>query len=882
MTQPDESPKADRTTSRSADAGRSEWASSSDSLDPALLDLVEEFSARILAGEGLDFDTIAREHPECAEALRELMPAMLDLAELGRIEEAAKDEGAGEVDDDEPRVFGGFRIVREVGRGGMGIVYEAEQVALKRFVALKVLPAVAALDPRALKRFELEAQVAGWLQHPRIVPVHDVGIVDRVPYYSMQFIEGGSLADLIRELRGLVDAGGARPTDQGDENGLSTLALGLLSGRFAPPRGDSSSGRTSGVFNSGTDFHEATGQGSSIRGRAYFRTVARLGMQAADALAYAHEQGIVHRDIKPANLLLDPRGELWVADFGMADVQGDAGVTQTGDMPGTLRYMSPEQARGKRALVDRRTDLYSLGATLYELLTLRPAVVGEDRQDILRCISEEEPTPIRRINPAVPVDLATILSKAMAKDPLNRYETARHLADDLERFLDGRPISARPVGPLVRAWRWSRRKPMQAGLAAGLAAAIVVGFAGITWSWREAVHQKRLLQVAEADARRQAAKADAINRFLIEGLLIQAEPSNSPVERHVTLLEVLDRASQGVGTSFASQPEIEATIRLAIGRIYHGLGEFTKSESHFRAAGARFEQLPGATSPGLLEARSELGHILSHLGRDDEAEPLLVKILEKARDRLGLTDPITLRSAEYLASVHRTKGRLAEAESLYLSYLADARRATHPDQDIIFSALFNLGDVYLREGKTEDAESLYRKMLDEERVTKGPKHPSTLSTMNNLGATLNKQKKHEEAERIFRECARLNQEVRGRRHPDTATAMYNLGHVLIALGRYAEAEPLVRESIESRRATLGDEHPGTLYLRSGLGNLLRAQGRFAEAEDVLKPCLEAQVRILGSKHPETVITAKRMSDLQLDQSKAKGSDSHPPRGIAER
>ena len=224
--------------------------------------------------------------------------------------------------------------------------------------------------------------------------------------------------------------------------------------------------------------------------------------------------------------------------------------------------MSPEQALGKRALVDRRTDIYSLGATLYELLTLQTAISGDDRQEIFRRIAEEEPVPVRRINPAVPVDLATIVTKALSKDPSNRYETAWHLAADLGRFLDGLPITARRSGPLTRSWRWCRRKPVLAGLAASLGLAVLVGFAGITWNWREAVHQRGLMLVAEREARTQAAKADAINRFLTEKLLNQASPENNPAANRLTLLEVLDRAAAEVGTSFADQPAIEAALRL--------------------------------------------------------------------------------------------------------------------------------------------------------------------------------------------------------------------------------------------------------------------------------------------------------------------------------
>ena len=320
----------------------------------------------------------------------------------------------------------------------------------------------------------------------------------------MQYIEGGSLAGLIAELRGLVERGADQGVSPSSGDSPSALALGLLTGRFAPsgresdterhdaaaPRPDvgwcrtilgivrptESPGRSGGpppdVSGLGTTLRNSTGRFAlgressdsdrprrapaagngvsptapqSIRGRTFHRTVARLGIQTAQALGYAHDQGIVHRDVKPANLLLDRRGDLWVADFGMADVQGDAGLTMTGDLPGTLRYMSPEQAAGKRALIDRRTDIYSLGATLYEMLTLQPAIVGSDRAEIIRRIAEQEPESIRRLNPAVPVDLATIVTKALSKEPSQALRdglAARRRAG----ALSGRPADRGPAG----------------------------------------------------------------------------------------------------------------------------------------------------------------------------------------------------------------------------------------------------------------------------------------------------------------------------------------------------------------------------------------------------------------------------------------------------
>jgi serine/threonine protein kinase/tetratricopeptide (TPR) repeat protein len=843
--------------------------------------LVESVTRRIQAGEPVDDRSLAEEYPAWAGAIRNLLPALRGLAELGRAVEGggitpSSDERSGEGG----RLFGDFRIVREVGRGGMGIVYEAEQVALGRRVALKVLPLAATMDPRAVQRFQLEARVVGWLQHPRIVPVHDVGQVDDVPFYAMQYVEGGSLADLIAELRA-PEGRGPDSTPGPAAGGMNSLVAGLLSGRSAPARGEAESGRHPAGPDAGPEPSGAA-VARTVRSRAYLRTVARLGIQAAEALEYAHGQGVVHRDIKPANLLLDRRGELWVADFGMADVQGDAGLTLTGDLPGTLRYMSPEQALGKRALVDRRTDIYSLGATLYELLTLRPAVEGSDRQEILRRIAEAEPTPIRRLNPAVPVDLETIIAKSLSKEPAGRYETAGHFADDLGRFLEGRPIAARPVGPVARSWRWCRRNPLQAVLAAGLGMSLLVGLAGITWSWREAVRQKGLLSVAEREARDQAAIAQSINRFLIKKLLGQASPESNPAANRLTLLEVLDRAAADVGSSFPGQPQTEAAIRLTIGRAYHGLGEYARSEGHLRPAFEIFRRETGALGRGTLEAKSELGHVLCHLGHVKEAEPLLARAAEETRRVFGPGDPASLAAAEYFADLQGTKGRDAEAEALYRRCLADARRAPEPDQEVILTALNNLGLVLSRQGKTDEAEALFRQVVEDSRRTRGPKHPGTLSAINNLAMLLERRHRYGEAERLFRECLESNRQVLGPHHPATFVTVYNLAQVLQDLGRLDEAEALFRQGLESQRQALGPENPATLYTAVGLASLLRARGRVDEAERLLRSSLEAQRRVLGPDHPDTRRTAGRLEGLLKDRSKPRGSDPPPRAGTPDR
>ena len=394
--------------------------------------------------------------------------------------------------------------------------------------------------------------------------------------------------------------------------------------------------------------------------------------------------------------------------------------------------MSVEQALGRRALVDRRTDVYSLGATLYEMLTLRPAFAGAERHEIFRRIVEEEPTPIRRLNPAVPADLATIITKAISKDPAARYETAWHLADDLGRFLEGRPISARPVGPLERTWRWCRRKPVHAALVASLAMSAFIAFAGITWNWREAVREKDLMsvsketaQAAEKQARREAARATAINRFLTDTLLGQATSSaeeNADGDR-LSLRDGLDRASASVGTAFPGQPEAEVSARRIIGSAYHDLREYHKSEANYRASvelTARHPQFPVADR---LQAATDLGHLLTHLGRDDEAERLLRATLDEATRHLGPSHRLTLELNGHLGGLYRDKGRYRDAEAMFRRIIDDSRATRGLKHRLTIQAMNNLGTILQRLGRLDESEALFRDCLEWNRELMGPSTP---------------------------------------------------------------------------------------------------------------------------------------------------------------
>jgi len=425
----------------------------SGSLDAAAAELIEQLADRVQAGEALDLDAILRDHPEHADLLRRVLPAIGLLADLSR--SARKPPGAG-VEAGPLGALGDFRLIREVGRGGMGVVYEARQVSLDRRVALKVLPYAGTMDPRQLDRFRNEARAAAALHHPNVVPVHAVGCEGGVHYYAMQFIDGCNLAELIRALRRRGPAAGAARPDPDQ----ATVPHGPP---FADPHAATENALAASLS---TD--------PALCGRAFYRTVARWGAAAAEALDHAHRLGIVHRDVKPANLLIDGTGRVWVADFGLAQFQAGGELTMTGDLVGTLRYMSPEQAAGQRVAIDERTDVYSLGVTLYEALTLEPAFPGLERQDVLRRVVNDEPPPLRSIAPGVPRDLETVVLKAMAKDPADRYQSARELADDLARWDAGEPVRARRPGRGERAWRWARRNPAVATLGAVSAVGLAV------------------------------------------------------------------------------------------------------------------------------------------------------------------------------------------------------------------------------------------------------------------------------------------------------------------------------------------------------------------------------------------------------------------------
>jgi serine/threonine protein kinase/WD40 repeat protein len=649
--------------------------------------VIESFLARRRRGERPSVEEYAARHPDLAGRIRELLP---DLAAIERVGDAP--EGGDELPPpvaparaaELPERLGDYRIFRRVGQGGMGVVYEARRELLQSRVALKVMHLRFRGDDAYLRRFRTEARAAAGLHHTNIVQVFDFGEHDGVCYYAMQYIAGVSLNAVLRDvrrLRGAEDAGptgpavesGYRPTEAVD-GPLSGISRGLLSGRFATaPAGDASPKPTTTVAPTveqvgaaelerpadAAAFGEADPGSSSITeqpGSPYFREIARLGAQIADALDYAHRQGVVHRDIKPANLLLDAPGNAWVTDFGLAKLVEGEDLSESHDLVGTLRFMAPERLRG---VSDLRGDIYALGATLYEMLALRPAFAERDQVRLMDQISHLAPTPLRQHDRRIPRDLETIVLRVLSKDPKDRCETAGELRDELRRFLDGRPTRWRRVGPAEQFRRWCRRNPVVAGLNALAATlriliAIVSTVAAVRLKAQQGETAKNLVQAnrnliqaytTEAEARRQGRRIG--QRFETLGAIEKAMQLASEVR--ITEVQRLRLRNEAIAA--LALPDLRVARELDVPRARtNGFGVDSAFERYaFKRDDGTVvvRRLADNTElsrlPGLPPHRSHTNAGFSPDGRhlamtSGEAPPEILQVWDLQQQRLVLTD----------------------------------------------------------------------------------------------------------------------------------------------------------------------------------------------------------------------------------------------------
>jgi serine/threonine protein kinase len=819
---------------------RRSQSTAGDSMEALVGQVAEAFIEQINRGEQPDIEQYVGRYPALAPVLHQVL-ASLQLIRLPARASAVNDSAlfAAQVSG----CLGDFRIFHEIGRGGMGIVYEAEQISLGRRVALKVLPFAAAMDPKQLQRFKNEAQAAAHLQHTNIVPVYYVGCERGVHFYAMQYIEGQTVAAVIREL---------------SENAQFRLTNDQ---RMTNAQCHSTKNPESGAMAQTLIRHSTLGIPWSlgIGHLSFFRTVARLGMQAAAALEHAHQLGVIHRDIKPANLLVDAGGRLWVTDFGLAHCQSQPGVTMTGDVLGTLRYMSPEQALAKRAALDARTDVYSLGVTLYELLTLEPAYNGRDREELLRQIAFEEPRRPQRVNRCIPAELETIVLKAMAKIPDERYATSQELADDLQRYLDDKPIRAKRASRRQRVAKWARRhKPVvvTAGLSATVLvimtfAALVAGYVYVSAEKdkkQAALEEKqKALQLAEANFQLAWKAVDEIYQQYAGKFsgLIRLQPL------HGEFLAKTLSFYQEIAKQRSTDPE----IRMRIGRGYRqiaaiqgDLSQLRKGKEAYLQAMALFEELM-TEYPAEPRYQAELAAVhmaLASLQCAPSAEQNIRRAIA-LWDRLAAERPEDPAYRESLAGAYLGLGSLGKLS-------------------------FEEGESAIRTGIT----------LCDKLIADYPKRPQYWCTLADghrcLGSRQAAAGRHQDAEPSYRKSLALLDRV-----PDQyaskrglqAAAYLLLAQTLHANGRSEESEEAYRQAL-SRFRKIVEDLPyaptcwGTLSACcKGLMRLLQQAGRPEEAAQVREAALQLYANFVGQLPDETIYqdgairSANQLFDLLL-------------------
>jgi len=605
--------------------------------------LADEFASRCRRGESPSVSEYAASYPQYAQQIEELFPAVAMMEQL-RLEEKTTREAAVRRarSPAPPEHIGDFDIIREIGRGGMGIVYEAEQRSLARRVAVKVLPKHVLLLDKHLKRFQREAQTAANLHHTNIVPVFGVGEQDGLHYYVMPLVRGVGLDEIIRALRRGSDVAtsgsgprGCASTSARDIDGV-VKAVMARNGKRQNGRRQPDRGRRHGGTN-------------------HWRTVAHVGVQAAEALDYAHRQGTLHRDIKPSNLLVNAHGAVCVTDFGLARAVDQTDSSRSGEVVGTLRYMAPEQFDGA---ADARSDIYALGSTLYEFLTLRPAFEDTDRR---RCADGRqawlEPARPRKINQAIPRDLETIIVKCLAQEPSRRYQTAAALAADLRRFLEDRPIRARRVSSIERAWRWCRRNPALAAMSA-LAALLLI--AVVATALAGSIQTRR----AYAETRRALVRVEATSQLaldVLDDIYLQLSPDR------VWISSDSDPGGQacaciGLRSGDTSSPAVErAAMQVQASR------ETASLLNDLLVFYDRLAEKAGNESQVMLQsaiASRRVGDIRQRLGQIDQAECEYTRAVEKLAALRTRRDP----DARICTETARSYNEIGNVRSARLEY----------------------------------------------------------------------------------------------------------------------------------------------------------------------------------------------------------------------
>jgi len=714
--------------------------------------------------------------------------------------------------EDAGTIIGRYHLLQKIGEGGMGEVWLAEQKEpVRRRVALKLVKA--GMNSReVVARFESERQALALMDHPAIAKVLDAGATpEGAPYFVMEYVVGVPI------------------TTYCDNHRLST------------------------------------------------RDRLDLFVRVCEGVQHAHQKAIIHRDLKPSNIMVtevDGHPAPKIIDFGVAKaltqkLTADTMFTRVGAVIGTLAYMSPEQADSTGLDVDTRSDVYSLGVVLYELLIgalpLEFHALAFD-QILKRLREEDAPRPSMKLRGTVQQsgtaaqsrgsdsvtlsrelrgDLDAIALKALEKDRARRYGSPSELAADISRYLRNEPVLAHPASAGYRARKYIDRHRVAVAVGAGLFV-VLISF-GVA----------QTLQLRRTTKERD--RADRIATFM-SGMFKVSDPSAAR-GNSITAREILDRASREIDTGLSKDPEVQAQMMQTMGDVYQNLGLYPQAQSLLARAVEIRRRVLGPERPETLTSMSSLGDNLRAQGRYPEAEKLDREALDIRRRVLGREDPDTLKSTNDLSALLISESRFPEAEKLLRESLEIQRRVLGPDDSETLRSVNNLANALENEGHYPEAEQLKRETLDIRRRTLGPEHPDTLRSMNNLATVLDVEGHYPEAEKLYRETLGTRSRILGPKHPDTLRSMNALGALFIDEGRYPEAEQLFRQSLEIQRSILGPTHPDTQNSMHNLADVLYEEGRFVDSEKIMRETLDMRLRVLGPDHRDTLLSMGNLAEV---------------------
>jgi non-specific serine/threonine protein kinase/serine/threonine-protein kinase len=697
----------------------------------------------------------------------------------------------------------------------MGEVWRAEQTEpIHRTVAIKLIKT--GMDTKAVvARFESERQVLALMEHPHIAKVFDAGATaEGRPYFVMEYVRGLPIT----------------------------------------------------VY---CDKHRLT-----IKERL------RLFMQVCEGVQHAHQKAIIHRDLKPSNVLVeevDDKPVPKIIDFGLAKAMGQQLTemtifTEAGTMLGTPDYMSPEQADRDERNIDTRTDVYSLGVILYELLVGELPIASQELraaglEAMLRKICQQEPlrpsTKLKSLGPSAKDsaerrqeepdslerrlrgELDWITIKALEKDRSRRYGSASDLAADIQRYLQDQPVSAGPPSTGYRARKFIYRHRFGVAVAAA-AAVLLIGFAA----------------TMALQARRIAKERDRANR--IADFMAQMFAVSDPSEARgntITARAILDRASKEIKSGLAKDPEVQSELMYTMARTYASLGLYSVADELSATALENRRRLLGSDDRKTLQSMVQHGWIIDREGHDDDAEKQIRQTIAQASRALGPEDPVTLEAMNNLAVVLERQGHFEEEEKLQSQLVEIDSRRFGPEDLHTLRSMASVADALSLQGRAREAETIYRKTLAIEQRVLGPEHPQTLSTMHNLANRIQEQGRYAEAESLYRDTLAIERRVLGPEHPDTVITMTALANTLYYEGNAAEAEKWYRTSLEIEQRTLGPEHPYTTRAQEGLANVLSDEGHYAEAERLQRQILGIRQRTLGPDHTDTLLSKYNVADV---------------------